>query len=110
LTDEAVLVELDVFSGRPNPRWQLDEPAARTLRQLHQELWPIRNDPPEPPGLGYRGFSYTLDGTIWRAFKGWVVSFDRSLIDQGRSVERLLLEQLPDEYAEVRPRVLAELE
>jgi hypothetical protein len=110
LTEASVLIELDIFSGRPNPRWQLDGRAEQTLRQLHQHLWQIRSHPPEPPGLGYRGFTYTLDGTTWRAYKGWVVSPDQAMMDRGHTVERLLLEQLPAEYTEIRPRVLAELE
>lgn len=105
-----MLIELDIFSGRPNPRWRLNELAEGTLRQLHQHLWLIHSHPPEPPGLGYRGFSYTLDGTTWRAYKGWAVSSSATLIDRGHTVERLLLEQLPADYAELRPRVLAELE
>jgi hypothetical protein len=110
LTDERVLVELDIFSGRPNPRWQLDEQAATTLRRLHENLWPIQSRAPEPPGLGYRGFIYTLHATTWRAFKGWIASPDQTLIDRSHSVERLLLVQLPEEYAEIRSRVAAEFE
>jgi hypothetical protein len=104
-----MLVELDIFSGRPNPTWELDEQAARTLRELHQELWGVDERPPEPPGLGYRGFVYTLNGRSWRAFNGWVFAPDRTTLDDGRTIERLLVRSLPDEYAELRSRLQAEL-
>lgn len=47
-----VEIELDVFSGRPNPSWTLDDDAAAEL------LARLGDAPrPPPPGhLGYRGF------------------------------------------------------
>lgn len=47
-------VELNVFSGRPNPRWTVstDEIAPFLPAQGAPEL----ASAPEPPGLGYRGF------------------------------------------------------
>jgi len=39
----------------------------------------------------------------------WVASSVRALIDLGHTVERALLEQLPDEYVELRARLAAEL-
>lgn len=53
-------VELDIFSGRPNPAWPLDAGEAQTVNALLAAL-------PEPvPGpqsadepLGYRGFHIT---------------------------------------------------
>lgn len=49
-----VEVVLDVYSGRPNPRWpltstQIDELSSRLRDQADAQ-------PVEPPGLGYRGF------------------------------------------------------
>jgi len=110
LTDGSVLVELDIFSGRPNPRWQLDERVTGTLRLLHQSMVRSKDRPAEAPGLGYRGFTYTLDGTTWRAYKGWVTSGDHARIYRSFGIERLLLEHLPDEYEEIRARVAAEIE
>ena len=49
-----VEIELDVFSGRPNPTWRLSEEDSRQLLALLDDLPPA---PPLPPGaLGYRGF------------------------------------------------------
>lgn len=49
-------VELDAFSGRPNPRWNLDEDtSAQPVEQL-QTLLVTRSSVSVQPGLGYRGF------------------------------------------------------
>ena len=51
----APIVELDVFSGRPNPRWQL---SAEEGADLENRLGGLpQTDPAEIPApLGYRGF------------------------------------------------------
>lgn len=105
-----MLVELDVFSGRPNPKWQLDEHLEQQLRDLHRRLIPGARPAAEPPGLGYRGFRYTLDGVTWRAWNGSLAGRDGLLDDPDRSVERLLLDQLPDEYGDLRSRIAPELD
>jgi len=48
-------VELDVFSGRPNPRWTLAAPEADRLRR---QIRSLRSSAPEQhiPDLGFRGF------------------------------------------------------
>lgn len=53
-----VLVELDIFSGRPNPRWLLDEEQSRGLVELLASLPPANPAPATEPGLGYRGFRF----------------------------------------------------
>lgn len=57
-------VELDIFSGRPNPRWTLSR---REVKQLAEQ---VRADPSlllplnaETGGLGYRGFILTEEDT-----------------------------------------------
>ncbi|WP_147441883.1 hypothetical protein [Corallococcus exercitus] len=59
-----VTVELDIFSGRPNPRWALTEREARQLTER------IRADPSlllpldaDTGGLGYRGFIVRAEDT-----------------------------------------------
>jgi hypothetical protein len=53
-------VELDVFSGRPNPTWQLTGPEAAELRAILTDPTRVPLEPtavPPPSGrLGYRGF------------------------------------------------------
>jgi hypothetical protein len=105
-----VIVELDIFSGRVNPRWLLDEARAKVVADLQHRLEPSAVSPPEPPGLGYRGFLYDLDRTTWRAWRGSVSAADLVLADPARAVERWLLASLPDQYGELRPRIAAEIE
>jgi hypothetical protein len=50
-----VVVEMDVFSGRPNPTWDLAGSQLLELQEALQGLPPI-NDPLAEGGLGYRGF------------------------------------------------------
>ncbi|MBF6213693.1 hypothetical protein IU433_28400 [Nocardia puris] len=59
-------VELDLFSGRPNPAWTLTAPQARELARLLDDL-PPTDRRADPPGLGYRGFAVTgtLDCTVY---------------------------------------------
>jgi hypothetical protein len=50
----ATVVELQLFAGRPNPRWVLPPVAEARFRQRVEQL----NEPAEPPpraGLGYQG-------------------------------------------------------
>ncbi len=64
-------VELDVFSGRPNPRWELTE-------QERQRVEKLLSGPPEEAdpgtgakaGLGYRGFVLTEGARRIRAGAG----------------------------------------
>jgi len=97
-----MLVELDVFSGRPNPRWQLSDAEAARLVELIATLDPAAAAPPAPPGLGYRGFRIPGVATAYRAI---VRTPQRLLGDPERRVERFLLERLPAEYAELRSMI-----
>ena len=103
-----MLVELDIFSGRPNPRWKLDEPSAEALRQLVVRLAATAESPPEPPGLGYRGFVFEDATGQSRAYKGFVIRSDLVQADPSSSIERFLLDGLPAELQELRRRVALE--
>lgn len=50
-------VELDVFSGRPNPQWTLTQTEAARVEELLQDLPPAEKA--VEPALGYRGFVMT---------------------------------------------------
>lgn len=107
-------VELDVFSGHPNPRWQLDQLAGQRMAALIRQLGAgtgnhLRNPPPLP-GLGYRGFIFVSDGVRWRAWKGFVVSDSTTLSDREKRVERWLLAHLPEEHHGLHERILAEID
>lgn len=64
-------IELDAFSGRPNPKW-LESPeraasVSRALSSLAEA--PVR---PEPGNLGYRGFIIRQRGLHARVYGGYV--------------------------------------
>jgi hypothetical protein len=102
-------VELDIFSGRENPRWVLDPSTSNQLLDLHRRLQPGHPSADEPPGLGYRGFLYEIDGWRWRAWKGVVTGPDLVLSDPGLTIERILLAALPPEWTSLRPRIVTAL-
>lgn len=96
------VAEALVWSGRPNPRWELAEAAAADLVAAWERL-PERPGPPVmPAGLGYRGCTlHAPDGRTWWAAAGAVV-LDRphpdagtSRDDPGRTFERRLLATAP---------------
>jgi hypothetical protein len=93
-------IEADIFSGRPNPSFDLNAEQSAALIALLQSLH-TGGEPREPPGLGYRGFligdaEAVLPGiTRLRAFGGTVVSTSeqaRVLSDPSRTVEQWLLQ------------------
>jgi hypothetical protein len=99
-------IELDLFSGQPNPSWSLDERQTRHLRLLHEQRSEPAAQVPEPPGLGYRGFTYDLDGVRWRAFNGHVTG-SNGRTARNDAVEPYLLSRLPDEYQPLGVRIRA---
>ena len=64
-------IELDAFSGRPNPTWvESPERAASVSRALSSLVEaPAR---PEPDHLGYRGFIIRQGGLHARVYGGYV--------------------------------------
>jgi len=64
-------IELDAFSGRPNPKWvESQERAASVSRALSLLAEaPVR---PEPDHLGYRGFIIRQRGLHARVYGGYV--------------------------------------
>lgn len=104
-----MLVELDIFSGRPNPRWQLDVRGSNELLQLEAHLTTTTALPTYPPGLGYRGFSYADETVSGLAYHGFVKTPRGVLADPSFSIELFLLAQLPAEFAQLRTRIASEL-
>ena len=83
-----MLAELDVFSGRPNPRWRLDAMDAEEVHRLLTRLQALGPDPVQPPGLGYRGFTFW---DTYRAYRGQVFMPSAVLADHSSGIERFLL-------------------
>jgi hypothetical protein len=65
IDDPLATVELDIFSGEPNPAWQATPEETREIQRSLVSLVPLVADPPQPR-LGYRGFIVTLGGTDGR--------------------------------------------
>ena len=66
-------VELDIFSGRPNPSWQLSPERAAELAAKLQGL-SEKTQPAQDPGLGYRGFTLRDGSRTVRIFQGRVTT------------------------------------
>jgi hypothetical protein len=100
------LVELDLFSGRPNPTWALDERSAQQIQQLIDSLAPTHLPPPEAPALGYRGFRVSLEDRSYRVWNTHViVAAGDHRADPDRKVETFLLDHLPAEHSDLRELV-----
>lgn len=52
----STLIEMQVFSGVPNPRWVISGEEETEFKRLQQSAR-VATAPDEGPGLGYRGFS-----------------------------------------------------
>lgn len=107
-TDAEVVVELDVFSGRPNPQWRLPPPARARLFELLRAT----NTPAAGavlPGLGYRGLVVRIGTTMFRAGDGTIETRGQFYRDEGRAVEALLLDSMPDELKAQFDAVLPKL-
>jgi hypothetical protein len=106
-----MFVEIDIFSGRTNPRWELSETENALLARLFESLEPVAGSPsPSPPGLGYRGFRlHDSAGVTWSAYSGFVQSPDGLFADPKRRVERFLLDHLPAKYEDLRSSLESEL-
>ena len=52
-----IKVVLDIYSGQPNPQWELsDEQVEELSRRLEESRQEPRGERRKPPYLGYRGF------------------------------------------------------
>lgn len=99
-------VELDIFSGRPNPTWALSSEETQTLFQQMSAL-PHAEATHIPDTLGYRGFVVTFTAAIegqWgachtittaRVYRQTIELYDgnslRYYIDKDRAIEQSLL-------------------
>jgi hypothetical protein len=66
-SSKPIEIELDVFSGRPNPRWRPDADTEARIRELLRGSHPSAVAP-EVGGLGYRGFVLHVDARELRVY------------------------------------------
>ena len=89
-----------VFSGRPDPVWEVKPALAVRLEKIWSSLKPSETEPPPHPALGYRGcFLKGPRGREWGAF-GAVVTLrssrrSESRRDPAKKFERALLASAP---------------
>jgi hypothetical protein len=96
-----ISIEMDVFSGRPNPSWELSPSESG---ELLKELSPLpeadKNKAEFYDGLGYRGFIISVPDElkpssrplIYRVYKGYILMNDKVFSDTN-SLEKKLMEQ-----------------
>ena len=96
-----ISIVLDVFSGRPNPSWELNPSESG---ELLKELSPLpeadKNKAYFFDGLGYRGFIIsvpdelkpTSQPVIYRVYKGFILSNEKVFSDKN-SIENKMMEQ-----------------
>lgn len=95
------IVTLNIFSGRPNPRWILDDAAADELRErMYREPTLVSAAPPNLGGLGYRGLEVQFDDTAERIYiQGGVVNTapgSPNLLDTKREIEKFVINTMPE--------------
>jgi hypothetical protein len=108
-SDVRLVVELDILSGRPNPRWPMaGDQAAAWQSRLAGAGRPAASSVGVGPALGYRGLLVLSPTTRWRVFGGRVESAGRVHLDE--TAERELLATMPPElrrqYGPALPRGL----
>jgi len=95
-----ITVSLGIYSGRPDPSWNLTDAQAAVVESAIAALPNTTGTPPQG-GLGYHGFTLLVDrpgqaDETLVAYRGTVaaqgVGASTYRIDGGRTVERLLLE------------------
>jgi hypothetical protein len=96
-----ISIELDVFSGRPNPSWELNHSeSGELLKELSLLPEVDKNKAEFFDGLGYRGFIIsvldelkpTSQPVTYRVYKVFILSNDKVFSDKN-SIENKLIEQ-----------------
>lgn len=97
---ESYTGQVQIFSGRPDPTWEVDEDDARQLEAIWHELKPYLEDVPSVPSLGYRGSVLRLNAECaYIVYRGVVTrewyGNTESRHDKQRQFERRLLATAP---------------
>lgn len=105
--EEEMQVELDVFSGRPNPQWALTSQEVDQFIKLLQALPQHQGEASTPEGLGYRGLivtqpGETIDGYSQISIANSIVTVEHNgeleqLADKDRALEQWLFQTGKDE-------------
>lgn len=96
-----ITVELDIFSGRPNPSWELAGRSAQILLNMVGEVGRSGRHrlACSAPGLGYRGVTLTIvQGSLtsnWHVYADCIEHDGQSFDDTNRGVEAYVLQSMP---------------
>lgn len=108
-----VQVELDVFSGRPNPSWRLRAAERDQLFGLLRATKELGAVSTAPPGLGYRGLILRIESgghaELLRVGDGAIAADGAVYRDNGRAVEAFLFAVMPAKLKEQFDTVLPKL-
>lgn len=110
--EEKVTIELDIFSGRPNPSWELRGQRAHALLQMLDRIRHSgpRHQPCFPPDLGYRGVVLRIQlQPDWRLFGGCAQWDDKTFQDPARKIEAYLLKSMPEQLSKELSGVLPQI-
>jgi len=94
--EEAWTAGASVFSGRPEPTWQVPADLGLELAQLWERLLPWSGKQPLVPPLGYRGCTLSAPGgRVWTAFHDLVTLRGEQRRDRPRAFQQRLLASAP---------------
>ena len=100
-------IELDAFSGRPNPRWIASSERSATISHALSSL-PAAPARPEPDHLGYRGFILQQPGLHARVYEGRVTvtanGTTRTFVDSAGIEQQLIADASERGFAGVVTR------
>lgn len=96
----SAIVTLNIFSGRPNPRWFLEDDAVSELRDRIYRKPTLISAAPNPGDLGYSGLEIRFDNGADPIFiLGGVVQTpggSPNLVDDGREIEKFIVNTMPE--------------
>jgi hypothetical protein len=121
LDDIVMHVTLDIFSGRPNPRWELSQEQSSEFLKKISKLETKENfqDGSDKDGLGYRGVLVEEENVAQKSRKFEVYSgivnvvendSSYALDDKGYGIERWLLQTAPNNLDDLVKYVKQEIE
>ena len=97
-------IELDVYSGKPNPKWELPPEEASGLLKIIESA-PEEKAEMNLPGLGYRGFILRSGKKTIRVYHGLIAVEDsgatRTLRDTGKVEAKLAADARQRGYAKL---------
>jgi hypothetical protein len=110
-----ITIELDVFSGRPNPSWELRGIEAETLRRMLDQISHAgrTRGPCTAPALGYRGLHLNVRAPsmtpTWHVFEDCVDNNGRFFDDSAREIEAYIFRSMPAQLSKDLATILPQI-